>query len=116
MNIEHVGLLSSVRERTTASKNKNHAQDGGTLTEKAISVRRSCHGFRISDGGHPFASHGHLARCAQQPDCHGTLSFGHDVFCFMSVCMSHIESRDCGDRTIMRKRALLAARVYSKQT
>src|SRR6202022_3397027 len=107
MNIEHVGLLSSVRERRAASKNKNHAQDGGTLTEKTISVRRSCHGFWISDGGHPFTSHGHLARYAQQPDCHGALSSrGHDVFCFMSVCMAGFESRGSGDRTIMRKRAL----------
>jgi hypothetical protein len=97
MNIEHVGLLSSVRERRTASKSKNHAQDGGTLTEKTISVRRSCHGFWISDGGHPFTSHGHLARYAQRPDCHEALSSqGHDVFCFMSVCMAVFESRDCG--------------------
>jgi hypothetical protein len=79
MNIEHLGLLSSVRESRAASKNKNHAQDGETLIE-AISVRRSCHGFWISDGGHPFASHGHLARYAQQPDCHGALSSRHDFF------------------------------------
>jgi hypothetical protein len=96
MLIEHIGLLSSVRERGAASKSRNHAQDGGTLIEKAISDRRSCHGFWISDGGHPFASHGHLARYAQRPDCHGTFSFGHDVCCFMSVCMVALESRDCG--------------------
>jgi hypothetical protein len=72
MLVEHIGLLSSVRERRVASKTENHAQDGGTLIEAAISVRRSCHGFRISDGGHPFAYHGHLARLVQRPDCHGT--------------------------------------------
>jgi hypothetical protein len=93
MYIEHVGLLSSVRERRAASKNKNHAQDGETLIEEAISVRRSCHGFRISDGGHPFASHGHLARCTQQPDCHGALSSG-DMMCFLFHVRVHDRFRE----------------------
>src|SRR4051794_40614322 len=39
-----------------------------------ISVLRSCHGFRISDGVHPFGSYGRLARCAQPPDCCWTVS------------------------------------------
>jgi hypothetical protein len=79
MNIEHVGLLSSVRERRTASKTKTMRKTAGRCS-KAISVRRSCHGFWISDGGHPFASHGHLARYAQQPDCHGAFSSGDMMF------------------------------------
>ena len=39
-----------------------------------ISVLRSCHGFWMSDGVHPFGSYGRLARCAQPPDCCWTFS------------------------------------------
>jgi hypothetical protein len=74
MLIEHGGLLSWVLERRDGPKNKNHAQDCGTLIEAVISVLRSCHGFRISDGVHPFGSYGRLARCAQPPDCCWTVS------------------------------------------
>jgi len=51
MYIEHIGILSSVLRKKGRLKHKNHAQDCGTLI--VISVRRSCHGFHISDGVHP---------------------------------------------------------------
>jgi len=70
MNIEHRVFLSSVHERTDASKNKNHAQDGGTLMSSkdqrpAILPWFSCFGWRPS----LVVSYGHLARDAQRPDC-----------------------------------------------
>jgi hypothetical protein len=34
MNIEHLGLLSLVHEKTDVRKTKNHAQDGGMLSAK----------------------------------------------------------------------------------
>jgi hypothetical protein len=61
MLIEHIGLLSWVHERPCAQKQKDHAQDGQTLIEMPISIRRSCHGLDVSDGVHPLVSLGHLA-------------------------------------------------------
>src|SRR5579862_4146433 len=95
MNIKHVGLLSSVRERRAVPKNKNHAQDGRTLIEEGdqrpailpwsldFGWRPS---FRKSRAPCPFRPVAGLPRDA--------LFQGHAVFCFMSVCMIGLESRN----------------------
>jgi hypothetical protein len=44
MNVKHRFFFHGSR-KNGRSKNKNHAQDGGTLIGVEISVRRSCHGF-----------------------------------------------------------------------
>src|SRR4051812_1371800 len=55
MNIEHVGLLSWVHERTWAPKTQRPcARLRDAAPEGEISIRRSCHGLYISDGLHPF--------------------------------------------------------------
>src|SRR3954465_1693139 len=74
MLIEHRGLLSWVLERRTGRKTKTMRKIAGRWSKRAISVLRSCHGFWISDGVHPFGSYGRLARCAQPPDCCWTVS------------------------------------------
>src|SRR6185436_14676777 len=98
-------------------KQKDHAQDGETLIEVPISIRRSCHGLDVSDGVHPLVSLGHLALPS------GRIAagryFAHDPPftrgswpCARSL--SGIESRIF--RKIMRKRAPTARVVTCSAT
>src|SRR6201986_956397 len=121
MLIEHCDLLSWFHESNGASKHKNHAQDCETLIPE-ISIRRSCHGFRMSDGVHPFGSNGHLARYAQRPDCCWTL-FKHDRFGkpagafpdHTPCAWSSPRKSESSSWKTMRKRAQICARKLTTQ-
>src|ERR1700753_1313800 len=92
----------------------------GRLTD--VSIRRSCHGFYISDGVHPFGSNGHLARYAQRPDCGWTL-FKHDrlgktagaVPDHTPCAWSSPRKSESSSWKTMRKRAPICARKLTTQ-
>src|SRR6201986_602706 len=109
MLIEHCDLLSWFHESNGASKHKNHAQDCETLIPE-ISIRRSCHGFRMSDGVHPFGSDGHLARYAQRPDCCWAF-FKHDLWGSRSLRRVVSGKSESSSWKTMRKRAKEFARA-----
>src|ERR1700761_2002862 len=110
MNIEHcVFFYEFTKERRP--KNKNHAQDCETLT--ASGQHPAILPWFLDLGWRPSfrLGHGHLARCAQRPDCCWTFD-GARSFSASSPCASPIsESEQAGFRTIMQKRAPIDARV-----
>jgi hypothetical protein len=77
-------------------KQKNHAQDGGTLIgdqRPAILPWFLSFGCRAS----LIASHGHLARYAQSPDCFWTLTLSMIV---LENCFYASASKSCSLRRI----------------
>src|SRR6201986_915071 len=78
--------------------------------DPAISIRRSCHGFRMSDGVHPFGSDGHLARYAQRPDCCWAF-FKHDLWGSRSLRRVVSGKSESSSWKTMRKRAKEFARA-----
>jgi hypothetical protein len=64
MSIEHFGLLSWFHERAGPQNAKTMRKMAGRCAQRAISIRRSCHGLYVSDGVHPFVRMGILPRPA----------------------------------------------------
>jgi hypothetical protein len=61
MDIEHCVCLSSVGESMKARNTKTMRKMAGRWSHCEVSARRSCHGFYVGNGFHPFDSAGLVA-------------------------------------------------------
>jgi len=89
----------------------------GRCAQRAISIRRSCHGLYVSDGVHPFVRTGILPRPAAgllldvyfEHDLSGKPVPGLPDHALAHDNLSKV--RKSGSRKIMRKRAQMVARA-----
>jgi hypothetical protein len=61
MDIEHCVCLSSVGESMKARNTKTMRKMAGRWSHCEVSARRSCHGFYVGNGFHPFDGAGLVA-------------------------------------------------------